>query len=265
MLTEYIRLKRNISTNYSSITCCWTAILRDNIILFRDTKLSWVVLASFLLVLQLRFPLGGPCCLHPVAAVQVPLCLAQVERLVLRTNPGGKHATVVCNTNTTTSKRLCAGKSWMYCLYSYFNSVGGHFRILRKWRTWVFSCFVHFLVKTVDINSEKCIGYMASSDSQIDKPQHGRPKRVELPDVNINTGAQSINTERTSLKLFFFTQKYRENFHFRISALPLRRHVCSSPYHLSSAEISPFQAVTITTAGQIWEQQNRPHGLLIYQ
>ena len=42
---------------------------------------------------------------------------------------------------------------------------------------------------------------MASSDSQIDKLQHGRPKRVELPDVNINTGAQSINTERASLKL----------------------------------------------------------------
>ena len=40
---------------------------------------------------------------------------------------------------------------------------------------------------------------MASSDSQIDKPQRGRPKRAELPDVNINTGAQSINTERASL------------------------------------------------------------------
>ena len=40
---------------------------------------------------------------------------------------------------------------------------------------------------------------MASSDSQIDKPQRGRPERAELPDVNINTGAQSINTERTSL------------------------------------------------------------------
>ena len=42
---------------------------------------------------------------------------------------------------------------------------------------------------------------MASSDSQIDKPQRGRPKRAELPDVNINTGAQSINTERDSLRL----------------------------------------------------------------
>ena len=41
---------------------------------------------------------------------------------------------------------------------------------------------------------------MASSNSQIDKPQHGCPKRAELVDVNINTGAQSINTERVSLK-----------------------------------------------------------------
>ena len=40
---------------------------------------------------------------------------------------------------------------------------------------------------------------MASNDSQIDKPQHGCPKRAELPDVNINTGAQSINTDRASL------------------------------------------------------------------
>ena len=35
---------------------------------------------------------------------------------------------------------------------------------------------------------------MARSDRQIDKSQHGRPKRARLPDVNINTGAQSINT-----------------------------------------------------------------------
>ena len=42
---------------------------------------------------------------------------------------------------------------------------------------------------------------MASSDSQIDKPQHGRPKRAELPDVNINTGTQSINTEKAFLRL----------------------------------------------------------------
>ena len=41
---------------------------------------------------------------------------------------------------------------------------------------------------------------MASNNNHIDKPQSGRPKRAELLDVNINTGAQSINTERTSLK-----------------------------------------------------------------
>ena len=36
---------------------------------------------------------------------------------------------------------------------------------------------------------------MASSNHQIDKPQCGHPKRAELPDVNINAGMQSINTE----------------------------------------------------------------------
>ena len=40
---------------------------------------------------------------------------------------------------------------------------------------------------------------MASSDSHIHKPQRGRPKTAELPDVNIDTGAQSIDTERASL------------------------------------------------------------------
>ena len=40
---------------------------------------------------------------------------------------------------------------------------------------------------------------MANRDGQIDKPQCGRPKRAELPDVNINTGMQSIDTERPSL------------------------------------------------------------------
>ena len=36
---------------------------------------------------------------------------------------------------------------------------------------------------------------MASCDSQIDKPQRGRSKRAELLEININTGAQSIDTE----------------------------------------------------------------------
>ena len=40
---------------------------------------------------------------------------------------------------------------------------------------------------------------MASSNSQIDKLQRGRSKKAALPGININTGAQSINTERASL------------------------------------------------------------------
>ena len=42
---------------------------------------------------------------------------------------------------------------------------------------------------------------MARSDSQIDKPQRGRPKRAELPDVNNKkTGMQSINIAESSFK-----------------------------------------------------------------
>ena len=40
---------------------------------------------------------------------------------------------------------------------------------------------------------------MASTDSQIDKPQRRCPKRAELLDINTHTGVQSINTERASL------------------------------------------------------------------
>ena len=39
---------------------------------------------------------------------------------------------------------------------------------------------------------------MSSCNSQTDKPQRGCPKRAELLGVNVNTGAQSINTERAS-------------------------------------------------------------------
>ena len=35
---------------------------------------------------------------------------------------------------------------------------------------------------------------MTGSDSEIDKPLHGRPKRAELLDINVNTGAQSSRT-----------------------------------------------------------------------
>ena len=45
-------------------------------------------------------------------------------------------------------------------------------------------------------STQKNLLNMASSDSQTDKPQRGCPKRAELPDVNINTGAQIINTRK---------------------------------------------------------------------
>ena len=49
--------------------------------------------------------------------------------------------------------------------------------------------------------SQKIVLNMASSDNQIDKPQRRRHKRAELPCININTGTQSINSERASLKM----------------------------------------------------------------
>ena len=62
----------------------------------------------------------------------------------------------------------------------------------------VFSCFVWFRVKNKKA-TEKSVLNMASSNSQIDKTHRGRPKRAELPDVNKNTGRQSINTGRATL------------------------------------------------------------------
>ena len=38
-------------------------------------------------------------------------------------------------------------------------TVGGPFRIIRKWRTSSIFVSVRFLVKKIDINSEKCIEY----------------------------------------------------------------------------------------------------------
>ena len=52
-----------------------------------------------------------------------------------------------------------------------------------------------FLWKILGGITQKSVLNMASSDSQIDKPQRGRPKRAELPDVNINTGTQNINRD----------------------------------------------------------------------
>ena len=66
-------------------------------------------------------------------------------------------------------------------------AVGGQFRI-----------FVFCPFSREKAYTQESVLNMASSDSQIDKPQCGRPKRAELSDVNINTGLQSINTESSS-------------------------------------------------------------------
>ena len=84
------------------------------------------------------------------------------------------------------SQRISFKRSSQYQCFVHLVSVGGHFRIIRKLRTSSIFAFCPFSLL------KKC------SSSQIDKPQHGRPKRAELLDVNINTGAQSINTERAS-------------------------------------------------------------------
>ena len=73
-------------------------------------------------------------------------------------------------------------------------------------RQWVWMLFEYFCVLSVfSWNflawTHKGVLNMASGDSQIDKPQRGCPERAELPEVNINTGAQSINNERASLNL----------------------------------------------------------------
>ena len=73
-------------------------------------------------------------------------------------------------------------------------TVGGHFRNIRKWRPSEYFSVLSVFSFNKLAQTQKSVLNMASSDSQIDRPQRGRPKRAELPDVNINTGAQSINT-----------------------------------------------------------------------
>ena len=53
-------------------------------------------------------------------------------------------------------------------------------------------------MKKIDINSEKCIEYGNLAAVRLINHNVGA-LRTELLDVNINTGVQSINTERTSL------------------------------------------------------------------
>ena len=58
--------------------------------------------------------------------------------------------------------------------------------------------FCPFSHEKIDINPEKCIWIIESSDNQIDKPQRGCPKRAELPDVKINTKTCKAYTEKSA-------------------------------------------------------------------
>ena len=80
-------------------------------------------------------------------------------------------------------------------------TASSHFCIIRKWGPLVISMFCPFSREKNWHVTQKSVLNMASGNSQIDKTQHGCPKRAELPYVNINTGAQCINTERASLKV----------------------------------------------------------------
>ena len=47
-------------------------------------------------------------------------------------------------------------------------------------------------MKKRGIKTQKSVLNMASSDSHINKSQHGRPNRAELPDGNINTARKVL-------------------------------------------------------------------------
>ena len=83
-------------------------------------------------------------------------------------------------------------------------------------------------------SSQKSVLNMGGSDSQIDKPQRGRPKRAELPDVNINTGAQSINTEKSLFKSFKF-------FYSRIILSHKFNFLADSKFSVLSCHFKNFQ------------------------
>ena len=59
--------------------------------------------------------------------------------------------------------------------------------------------FCPFSHEKIDINPEKCIWIIESSDNQIDKPQRGCPKRAELPDAKINTKMRKAYILRNQL------------------------------------------------------------------
>ena len=82
---------------------------------------------------------------------------------------------------------------------------------------------------------------MASGDSQIDEPQHWYPKRAELLDVNINTGAQSINTER-ALNIAAVFCSVRWKFHQLVLDFAVLNPQVSSSALQSQKGKTPFES-----------------------
>ena len=62
--------------------------------------------------------------------------------------------------------------------------------MIQEWRTSSTFVFCPFSRETNLHKTQTSVLNIASSNSQIDKPQRGHPKRAELLDVNINTGVQ---------------------------------------------------------------------------
>ena len=105
-------------------------------------------------------------------------------------------------THTRLHDELCELLFQTYFIVKYFTQETLSVLMLcapnkRQWTSSIF-LFCPFS-REKDWQTQISVLNMASSDSQIDEPQGGRPKRAELPDVNTNTGVQSINTERASL------------------------------------------------------------------
>ena len=79
---------------------------------------------------------------------------------------------------------------------------------------------------------------MVNSDGQIDKPQRGRPKRAELPDVNIYTGAQSINFESASLKWWMLSVRLSRAVSERASQRKTEQQTAKPPARQEARQAS---------------------------
>ena len=72
--------------------------------------------------------------------------------------------------------------------------------LIRKWRLWSIFVFCPFYCEKNWHKLRKLFWIWQVATVRSINHNVGCPKRAELPDVNINTGPQSINTERGSLK-----------------------------------------------------------------